>query len=290
MQKGPFRPSDTEGVYVEVRPTTGILYGVVNDDTGDPLEDAEVTVNGVTVMTDIDGRYIVPDFSPPGLQGIADRWQALHHRVQGRVRDQDRDDPNQSSSSRRYQIADADGATDGIDFAANDPVDAGHHYSQDAALVATITGTVRDKDGDPVAGVDLTVTNEAGVECSAQPDVAWRCVLRSRRSPGSMVRATAISGSLGCRRTGDDGTFELQITVTDDDADYTITPSKTRYYFDDPYEIERMEAGDTEEGLDFEALRQSRIRGSVRHGKRRPGRHRGHCHGPGQRSTTPRTR
>ncbi|MYG75436.1 MAG: hypothetical protein F4198_07620 [Acidobacteria bacterium] len=258
---GPFRPSDTEGVYVEVRPTTGILYGVVNDDTGDPLEDAEVTVNGVTVMTDIDGRYIVPDFSRQASRASRTGGK-LYITVSKEGYATQTDNPNHSSSSRRYQIADADGEKDGIDFVANDPqmLDI---TLQDAALVATITGTVTDKDGNPVAGVDLTVTNEAGA--SVLRNRTWLggayCAATGRRIEGE---GAAISGSLGCRRTGDDGTFELQITVTDDDADYTITPSKTRYYFDDPYEIERLEVGDTEEGLDFEALRQSRIRGSVR--------------------------
>ena len=49
----------------------------------------------------------------------------------------------------------------------------------------------------------------------------------------------------------------------DEDRDYTITPEKTRYYFDNADEIERLEAGDSEDGVDFEALRQSRIRGFV---------------------------
>ena len=107
---GPFRPGDdTEGVYIEVRPTTGILYGIVLDEADDPLEDVEVTVNGVTVMTDIDGRYIVPDFS---------RVASRASRTGGKLYvsfsldgyDTQRDDPNNSRSSRRYQITDADGS------------------------------------------------------------------------------------------------------------------------------------------------------------------------------------
>ena len=67
-----------------------------------------------------------------------------------------------------------------------------------------------------------------------------------------------------CVRTGDDGTYEMQVLVTDDDEDYTITPSKNRYYFDNTDETERLEVGDDEDGVDFEALRQSRIRGAVK--------------------------
>ena len=56
----------------------------------------------------------------------------------------------------------------------------------------------------------------------------------------------------------------MQVKVTDDDHDYTITPSKNRYYFDNTDETERLEAGDDEDGVDFEALRRSRIRGAVK--------------------------
>ena len=267
---GPFRPSDTEGVYVEVRPTTGILYGTVDDDTGDPLEGVEVTVNGVTVETDIDGRYIVPDFSRTTASSRGDRaarvpaGTKLYVTVSKEGYATQTDNPNHSSSSRRYQITDADGEKDGIDFEANDPqrLDI---VLQDAVMLATVTGTVTDKDGDPVAGVDLTVTNEAGKDVLHNRHwIGGRyCMADGRRIEGE---GAAIAGDLNCRRTGDDGTYEMQIVVTEDDADYTITPTKTRYYFDDPYEIERLEVTDTEEGLDFEALRQSRIRGSVRSG------------------------
>ncbi|MXX71382.1 MAG: hypothetical protein F4205_14695, partial [Gemmatimonadetes bacterium] len=214
----------------------------------------EVTVNGVTVMTDIDGRYIVPDFS---------RVASRASRTGGKLYvsfsldgyDTQRDDPNNSRSSRRYQITDADGATDGIDFEANDPqrLDI---VLKESAMLATVTGTVTDKDGDPVSGVDLTVVNEDGED-----------VLHNRQSISAIGAYCTVGegdDAMNCRRTGDDGTYEMQVRVTDDDEDYTITPSKNRYYFDNTDEVERLEVGDDEDGVDFEALRQSRIRGAVK--------------------------
>ncbi len=248
---GPFRPGDdSEGVYFEVRPTTSTLYGFVNDDSGDPIEDVEVTVNGVTVMTDIDGRYIAPDFSRMTSRASRTAGSKLYISFSKTGYDTLRDDPNHARSSSRYQIADADGAKNGIDFQDNDPqqLDVVLEGSQ---LVATITGTVTDKDGDPVAGVDLTVVNEAGED-----------VLNNRQWI-SAIGAYCTVDAVNCRRTGDDGTYEMQVKVTDDDEDYTITPSKNRYYFDNTTEQETLEAGDSEDGVDFEALRQSRIRGSV---------------------------
>ena len=50
-------------------------------------------------------------------------------------------------------------------------------------MLATVTGTVTDKDGDPVSGVDLTVVNEDGEDVLSQPALAQRdrCVLHGRR-------------------------------------------------------------------------------------------------------------
>ena len=247
---GPFRPADEEGVYFEVRPTTGILYGVVTDAADDPLEDVEVTVNGVTVMTDIDGRYIAPDFSKRASNTARIR-DNLTVSFSKDGYDTQSDDPSRSRASVRYQITDADGSKDGIPFEANDPIRLDIELAE-SAMLATVTGTVTDKDGDPVSGVDLTVVNEDG------EDVLFN------RQWISASGANCTVGEMHCRRTGDDGTYEMQVRVTDDDEDYTITPSKNRYYFDNTDETERLEVGDDEDGVDFEALRQSRIRGAVK--------------------------
>ncbi|MDE2865971.1 MAG: cadherin-like beta sandwich domain-containing protein, partial [Gemmatimonadota bacterium] len=251
---GPFRPGDdTEGVYIEVRPTTGILYGIVLDDADDPLEDVEVTVNGVTVMTDIDGRYIVPDFSKRASSTARVRDNlTVSFSLDGY--DTQRDDPAQRVPSHRYQITDADGSTNGIPFEANDPIRL-DIVLKESQMLATVTGTVTDKDGDPVSGVDLTVVNEDG------DDVLYN---KQRLASGAFCTVGEGDAAMNCRRTGDDGTYEMQVKVTEDDVDYTITPSKNRYYFDNTDETERLEVGDDEDGVDFEALRQSRIRGAVK--------------------------
>ena len=229
---GPFRPDDEAGVYIEVRPTTTMLYGVVKDDAGDPLEEATVTVNGVTVETDIDGRYIV-EFSA---------------KRSSRNRDTDALFISASKDGYKAQVNDPDASgraktdiEDAPEFKANTP-ERKDITLPDADLLATVTGTVTDKDGDPVSGVEIRVTDEND-----------KNVLKNPSKSGGDFRAT-----------GDDGTYTLSIMVEEDDADYTITPSKNRYYFDNTDEIERLESGDEEDGVDFEALRQSRIRGSVR--------------------------
>ena len=252
---GPFRPGDDEeGIYIEVRPTTGTLYGIVLDEADDPLEEVEVTVNGVTVETDIDGRYIVPDFSRVTSRASRTAGTKLYVSFSLDGYDTLRDDPNHSSASRRYQITDADGSKDGLDFEANDPVRL-DVVLKESAMLATVTGTVTDKDGEPVSGVDLIVTNEDGDN-----------VLHNKQWISSIgANCTVGEDPMNyCRRTGDDGTYEMLVRVTDDDEDYTITPSKNRYYFDNTDEVERLESGDEEDGVDFEALRQSRIRGAVK--------------------------
>ena len=57
---GPFHATDS--VYIEVRPTTGTLYGKIDAAGVGALDEVTVTVNGVEVETDIDGRYIAPDY------------------------------------------------------------------------------------------------------------------------------------------------------------------------------------------------------------------------------------
>ncbi len=237
---GPFHPGEEDGVYFEVRPTTTILYGLVEDEDGDPIEEATVTVNGVSTETDIDGRYIV-EFSA---------------KRSTRNRNSDELFISASADGHKTQVNDPDAssrAKEDIErapeFTANDP-QRQDITLPDADLLATVTGTVTDKDGDPVSGVDITVTNQAGEN-----------VLQNETRN---CEAERNDENIACRKTGDDGTYTLSVLVKEDDEDYTITPSKTRYYFDNTDEVERLEVGDEEDGVDFEALRQSRIRGSVR--------------------------
>ena len=200
-----------------------------------------MTVNGVTTETDIDGRYIVADYSKMASRDSGSGGK-LFITVSKDGFTTQTDNPNHATKTRRYQI---DGAPN---FEANAPQRLDITLVE-SDLLATISGTVTDKHGDPVSGVDITVTwDNAGTAVDVLQNATAKCTV----------------GTNKCRKTGDDGTYTLTVLVKEDDEDYTITPSKTRYYFDNTDEIERLEAGDAEVGVDFEALRQSRIRGSVR--------------------------
>ena len=117
--------------------------------------------------------------------------------------------------------------------------------------LATVTGTVTDKDGNPESGVQISVTRT-----SSGANALHRYVTSSGKPRLGLSGKPYIL-------TDDDGTYEASVLVEDDDEDYTITPKKKRMYFDDPDEVESLETGDTEDGVDFEALDQSRIRGYV---------------------------
>ena len=234
---GPFRPGDERGVYIEVRPTTGILYGFVNDEDGEPLEGATVTVNGVTTETDIDGRYIAPDY-----RYIRSYSRHLYIQVSKDGYKPLTNNPTSAFNYNRRSIKDAE------PFAANEPQKLTVEL-EESDILATVSGTVTDKDGDPVSGVDITVVNESDESVLMNP--TRNCKVNDSKTDN-------------CYKTGSDGTYTLSVLVTEDDEDYTITPSKDRYYFDNTDEVERLESGDEENGVDFEALRQSRIRGSVR--------------------------
>ncbi len=233
-EDGPFHATDS--VHINVRPSTGTLYGVVSDGS-DPIEGAIVTVNGVSAETDIDGRYIVEGYSSQRSL-VRD---ALYMTVSADGFKTQTDNPGSRASTRFGVKGDAR-----VSFAANDPQMRNVELAESDVL-ATVAGTVTDKDGDPVSGVRIRVEYD-GKSVLANP--ARGCKAND-------------SDTDNCRVTGSDGTYSLDVDVMDEDRDYTITPEKDGYYFDNADEVERLEAGDSEDGVDFEALRQSRIRGFV---------------------------
>ena len=238
-ESGPFYATDS--VHIAVRPTTGTLYGVVRDGE-DPIEGATVTVNGESVETDIDGRYIVEYGSKRSTRYRSS--SRLFITVDADGYDSKINNPDASGKARR----DLD---DAPSFAANDPEMLDVSLGV-ADMLATVRGTVTNKDGDPEARVLIRVTDEGGKDVLKRP-----------------TRNCKVDGSEedNCVLTGADGTYTLQVKVTDDDEYYTVTPSKRRMYFYEPYEEVRLEAGDSDDGVDFEALDQSSIRGSVKLGE-----------------------
>ena len=263
-EDGPFHATDS--VHVQVRPSTGTLYGIVTDEGGNPVEGVTVTVNDDwSGETDIDGRYIVDGYDSKRSARYRNRTR-LFLTFSGQGYDTKRNNPDRAASLGGAQV-DIDGAPT---FAADDPKRLDVELAESTPL-ATVTGTVTDEDGDPVSGVDITVTKLDGTNALHNQSriPGGVCVAKRIEDTGQRANEADSDGrgmgvDRACFRTGDDGTYELQIMVTEDDEDYVIAPSKDRTYFDDPYEEERLEVGDSEVGVNFEALVQGRIRGSVR--------------------------
>ena len=245
-------------MYLQVRPTTGTLYGIILDESGFGVEDATVTVNGQSATTDDDGRYVVTGYGNTYASRAhvsssgGDRRGELSIEVK---KDGYRTRVNNPLVSRLAPSARI--ANSPVRFAANDPVELNLDLGE-SDLLAIVTGTILDKDGDPASRVNVTIQRIDG-----PGDAHADSVLANPTRRCSVARGSA---RVSCQQTDSDGNYRLEVKVTDDDAEFLITPSKDGYYFDNKNEEEDLEAGDEEDGVDFEALRQSRIRGVVRNG------------------------
>ena len=121
-----------EDVALDVTPATGLVYGLVLDGEGFAMDSVTVTANGVSTMSDAEGRYIVEGFGPQT------------HKVDGK------NTPNQVLVEPGKEI---------FEFAANKPQPLDINLST-AASGASVSGTVRASGTNaPVAGVEITVDN-----------------------------------------------------------------------------------------------------------------------------------
>ena len=228
----------TDSVYIEVRPTTGTLYGIVEDDFG-VIAGAIVTVNGVaSEPTDADGRYIVEY----GRKGSSlDVTVSADGYVSKRT-------SNTLPKGHPQKLEGVPG------FAPNAPRRLDVELGESDHL-ATVTGTVTDSEDAGEAGVAIVVTGPNG-KVSRDDGGYWLANADKKGCP---------TGQSVCRLTAPDGSYTLSVVVTEDREDYKITPHKHRMYFEDPDEEVGIEVGDTEDNVDFEALDQGRIQGSVRY-------------------------
>ena len=126
-------------VALDVTPATGLVYGRVTDGDGFAMDSVTVTANGVSTMTDADGRYII--------DGISSATRTI----------------SKVKQSDKIFVETAEGGLvkPYLEFAANKPQPQDISLSG-AALTASVSGTVRASGSNaPVAGVEITVDGEA---------------------------------------------------------------------------------------------------------------------------------
>ncbi len=242
-----------DSVYLEVRPTTGTLYGRVTDPRGYPEEGVTVEVNGESATTDRDGNYVVNGYGNNyRFTFPASRRNQLYVRVSKDGFESMVNNPQGNPRDLSTVINGSTGSDD-ILFAANSPRRLNIQLAENDTI-AIVTGTVLDKNDQPVPNVQIRVERRVP---GGNPN---RQVLRNYARTGSGSPSSANRFV----RTGSDGSYRLEIHVGKDDDNYRITPSLTGWFFDDIYEEESLESGDEESDVNFEALRLNRIRGSVR--------------------------
>ena len=133
---------------IDVTPTTGYAYGAVTDSENRRLAGVTVTVNGVSVTTDSNGRYVAEGFGKSSCSGSG-----------------------RSGSNLICVRTDEEGSeatADAKNFAANSPTRIDVEI-EDAAEVTTISGRVTHSDGGAgVGGVRVWVDGDAPLNKNAK--------------------------------------------------------------------------------------------------------------------------
>ena len=128
-----------ESLQLDVTPATGLVYGRVTDGEDFAIDSVTVTANGVSTMTDEDGRYILE-----GISAATRKIGSVTHRNKIFV------ETAEGGLVKPY-----------LDFAANSPQPQDISLSG-SALSASVSGTVRASGTNaPVAGVEITVDGDA---------------------------------------------------------------------------------------------------------------------------------
>ena len=157
---------------IDVTPTTGYVYGIVEDGNGFRVDSASVTVNGATTTTDAFGRYLVNGF--PTAKGKS----------------------NVVVSKTGF----ADGKAS-VDFAANTPTQVATIVLGGSAKTATVAGTVR-SGGEPVAGVEIKANGKAPLNAATKGVNKGKLVTGSDGTYSALVDATSGSVTISVSRAG----------------------------------------------------------------------------------------
>ena len=217
-------PLDTT-INIDVTPTTGYAYGSVTDGENRRMAGVTVNVNGVSVETDSNGRYVAEGFGSRNYRAPGSRF---------------------TQRNRIVVTTAEEGSAETTDlgsFAANTPrridVDI-----EDAAEITTISGTVTHSDGGAgVGGVRIWVDNRAPLNKNAR---------------------TGRTGPNNIYITGSDGSFSVRINAKAGGATATITASRDGMFFSpDAGHTFSAVAGQNISGLTFTAFDNGTIHGRV---------------------------
>ena len=208
---------------IDVTPTTATLYGRVNGDDGFPLDSVTVTANGVSDMTDENGRYILAD-----VAAETRKVGSTTHKDMFFV------------TASRAGFDDADLAI--VDFASNSATR--HDFAMEGtAEFATVSGTVTAFGSDtPVAGVEIRVDGGAPMNKNA-------------KSPGATKNDIYV--------TGTDGTYEIRVSPTAVGVTATISAHKDGFTFTPASLDLSTPKGSSISGINFQGVANSTISGRV---------------------------
>ena len=217
---------------IDVTPTTGYAYGAVTDGENRRLAGVTVNVNGVSVTTDSNGRYIAEGFGPRNYRAPGSR----------------------TTQRNRIVVTTAEEGseetTDLGSFAANTPrrIDV---EIEDAAEVTMISGRVTHSDGGAGVGrVRVWVDGRAPLNANA-------------RSSSRLTRNNIYI-------TNSNGDFTVRIAAKTGGASATVTVSQDGRFFSPDQHTVSAVAGAEISGINFTAFDNGTIHGRVVDGSNNP--------------------
>ena len=229
-------------VNIDVTPSTGTLYGRVTGTVdGSPLDSVQVTVNGVTTMTDRFGRYIVDGFKKQASRQSA-AGAILFLSVSGGGFDPLVTNPNARGTWQNAALAHAP------EFSANNPTRF-NISMQGTAATTTFSGTVTNT-GDPVAGASIMVSYDDGATKVAPLNHATR-------GPNAGKLVTNADGTFSAKVEAGSSTAPKQIKLYATKYGQTIEPFQGL----GPYPAV---VGTPIPSLPFQAFTNATIEGTVR--------------------------
>ena len=175
---------------IDVTPTTGYIYGTVEDGANRRLADVTVHVNGETDVTDSNGRYVVEGFGRGSCTGYrGSRLTCVQTAEEGST-------PTTTARS----------------FSANSPTRVDITI-QDAAEVTLISGTVTHSSGGAgVGGVRVWVDNRAPLNANAKSN---------SRLTKNNIYLTGSDGSYTVRIAAKSGGASATVTVSQNGRFFT---------------------------------------------------------------------
>ena len=217
---------------IDVTPKTGYAYGTVTDADNRRLASVTVNVNGVSVTTDSQGRYVAEGFGSRSYRAPGSRFTQRNVIVVTTAEEGSEE------------------TTDLGSFAANTPrrIDV---EIEDAAEVTMISGRVTHSDGGAgVGGVQVKVDGRAPLNPNA-------------RSSSRLTRNNIYV-------TNSNGDFTVRVRAKAGGASATVTVSKDDMFFSPDQHTVGAVAGATISGINFTAFDNGRIHGRVVDGNNNP--------------------